>query len=956
MEKRVDQNFMQKAKRWLQEMVGAMRNMLRKMGLVDSTTLSTSDLFYLMKKANQAFESGKALATKNSDGTISFATTTPVYNAGYEDFGSVGDKVIAPRKKITDRILGASVGMEMRTKWMDNYAPVEEMFRRGVDKGIVDDVKAQVAMYFARMVNQRNTVVSEFASTGVGKIVEEKQPGGQTAYMLQMEEGPNLKNVFEALDNADQIVGNKEAVRQAASIYLVAHRAQRVGADVVQIKEQLREDLGKDVTDAELKSIAEQGDKIPQFVEFRKRYNEYNKALVDFVVQAGALPKEVGKLLKQSEDYVPFYRLDGDTVNLVMPKEGPVRIGDIKNQPYLQELVGGDQLIVDVFTSSLRNTQLLTDMALRNLATRNIAFTLQEMGAARISNGDGAADGRTLRFKIDGEKKHAVIDYDTQNDLFDGIPPELLVQGLEGIKTMVPNVIRYAAMPTNFLKRMITLDPRYGLRQIARDSMQVALTSGANVVPIIEGLGETSKMLANRSETLKQVRKAGILSGNVISGTPEEMQRRLEDVVFGKGRVSTLLSGMEKFAMMGEASSKLSAYNSFKKQGLTDFQASIAAMETFNFTRRGMSPSAYYANMFIPFFNAGMQGLDLIYRAYKGNMPFNEQLKIKQKLLARGMMMAGMTMGYALLMQDDEAYKNATPEQRYGNWFVRIPFMDEPLKVPIPFELGLIFKSVPEGITNAMFADEDGAKVAKDLALQTLRSLPGGIAEAGIPIPAVIKPPIEVALNRSFFTGNAIVDARMENIDKQFQFRDKTPDMLKAMGPILELINLSPVQAETLIRGYTGGLGLGLMSITNPIFRTTEAGAVESRLTDVPIIGGLFQPNDAGRVVNEAYESMREVQSRQQTYKRLIERGEMQEAERYLKKNLIEISVASMGGSFTQRMGQLTKAERQIRALPDSVMSPEQKRAELDKLREVKNELSRQVVTARKEIERQAVR
>jgi len=673
-------------------------------------------------------------------------------------------------------------------------------------------------------------------------------------------------------------------------------------------------------------------------------------------VQAGGISKDTGKLLSQSEDYVPFYRVDGDTVNLILPNEAPIRIGDIKNQPYLQELVGGDQLIVDVFTGAVRNTQLLLDMALGNLARRNIAFTLQEMGAAKISKGDGPDNKNAFRFKIDGEKMHAVIDYDTQNELFDGIPPELLVQGLEGIKTMVPNVVRYAAMPTNFLKKMITRDPRYAVNQVVREGLQVAFTSGANVTPILEGMADTAKMLAKRSPELEKLEAAGVLSGNVTSGTPEDIIKRIEYEAFGGGSLSSLLAYSDKLAMSGEASSKLSAYRSFKKQGLSDFQAAIAAMETFNYTRRGMSPSAYYANMFIPFFNAGMQGLDLIYRAYKGDMPFDQQLKIKQKLLARGMMMAGMTMAYALLMQDDEAYKNATPEQRYGNWFVRIPFMDEPLKVPIPFEIGLIFKSVPEGMANAMFADEDGAKVARELALQAARSIPGGVTEAGLPVPAVLKPAIEVALNRSFFTGNAIVDARLENIDKRFQFRDKTPDMLKAMGPILEMLNLSPVQAETLIRGYTGGLGIGLMSITNPIFRTTEAGAVESRVTDIPIVGGLFQPNDAGRVINEAYESMREVQSRQQTYKRLIERGEMQEAERYLKRNMTEIAMASMGGSFTQRMGQITKAERQIRALPDSAMSPEQKRVELDRLREVKNQLSRQVLDARKQIERQASR
>jgi hypothetical protein len=51
-----------------------------------------------------------------------------------------------------------------------------------------------------------------------------------------------------------------------------------------------------------------------------------------------------------------------------------------------------------------------------------------------------------------------------------------------------------------------------------------------------------------------------------------------------------------------------------------------------------------------------------------------------------------------LMMQDDESYENANPEERYGNWFVRIPGLEEPLRIPIPFELGLIGKALPEGI------------------------------------------------------------------------------------------------------------------------------------------------------------------------------------------------------------------------------------------------------------------
>ena len=85
------------------------------------------------------------------------------------------------------------------------------------------------------------------------------------------------------------------------------------------------------------------------------------------------------------------------------------------------------------------------------------------------------------------------------------------------------------------------------------------------------------------------------------------------------------------------------------------------------------------------------------------------ELDIQSKFVRRGIGMAVMTMLYAALMEDDEAYKNATPEQRLANWFVRVPGLDEPVRIPIPFEYGLLFKAIPEAVVNVAFGTDEGA-------------------------------------------------------------------------------------------------------------------------------------------------------------------------------------------------------------------------------------------------------
>jgi len=107
-------------------------------------------------------------------------------------------------------------------------------------------------------------------------------------------------------------------------------------------------------------------------------------------------------------------------------------------------------------------------------------------------------------------------------------------------------------------------------------------------------------------------------------------------------------------------------------------------------------------------------------------------------------------------------------------------------------------------------------------------------------------------------------------------------------------------------------------------------------------------------VIDEAYDSMKEVQRASRTYKKLIEEGRLDEAREYLDDNVYKISAVSFSGAFQQRMGEITRAERRIKAAPESTMSPEEKRKELDELRKIKIDLSQMFKTSLEQITRQA--
>ena len=179
-----------------------------------------------------------------------------------------------------------------------------------------------------------------------------------------------------------------------------------------------------------------------------------------------------------------------------------------------------------------------------------------------------------------------------------------------------------------------------------------------------------------------------------------------------------------------------------------------------------------------------------------------------------------------------------------------------------------------------------------------------------------------------------------------------TPEMLKQLGMAL---HMPPAKIEHVVRGYTGGLGIGLMSLLNPLLVSPldEHGPVAKRVSELPFIGTLFQPNDASGVVNDAYESVKEIQKKQATYRKLEDEGRMKEAEQYVKDNLAALQMESEAGYFQKVMGDYAKAEREVRALPASEMGPDEKREKIAEIKQAKIELANQLKESHAERKRQ---
>jgi hypothetical protein len=843
-----------------------------------------------------------------------------------EDAGKKLDPFVAKQRGVTDRVRAASGGfLGLETMLVDRFAGFERL-----SKYLPEHLGTQM-MYYLRMYDMRMNMVSEAVANGAPKIVEKQRKDGQTERLIEAVSGPSIKRVVEVLRDANPMVGNAEAVNRLFTAYMAGIRADNKGFDTLNFGEDVTPEMLKDAlsvvnNNSALKKI---------FDNARSEYNAYNRNLVEFLVETGAISRDVANRLMAENDYIPFYRERGGVAELLIGKEAPIKIGSIKEQPYLQELVGGDQPILDFLTSSVQNTNFLVDMGMRNLATKNAVFELVDLGAAKIVGGTPSGTN-VVKFKDNGKDKYAVLATEKvkigNKEFETGVPADILVKGMEGVPTQMPALLRAFALPAQLLRKGITLSPLYIARQIFRDSLAAPILAGANFTPVLGALRQIG------SPTKDVLERRGITGGQQFTGTSDDLSMILRDVADGKPGWMSLLAKAEGIAMSADALTRRAQYNSYIEQGMSEMEATLMSLESMNFSKRGASPSIQIANSMIPFFNAQIQGLNVLYKALMGKMPMNDKLKIREKLLQRGGMMAAASMVYAIMMQDDEAYKNAEADQKYANWFVRIPGVDEPVRIPIPFEIGYIFKALPEAIVNSMASEEGGAQALKALRQIVIQTIPGGSSMPQIggvpvplPIPQALKPAIEAGLGKSFYTGRDILSAREKELLPEEQFRTNTAEISKLIG---QQAGVSPIILENLVRGYTGTMGLAFLhalSLGVPPGEGPEKAV--KRLSEYPVLGGAFQPNDAGAIINSVYERMNDALKVERTYEKLVLEGRTAEANALLQRKGQEFMQAEIANEFKANMNQIIAAERAVQA---SNMSAEEKRKQLDDLRKLK--------------------
>jgi hypothetical protein len=853
-----------------------------------------------------------------------------VYRTATAEFA---DSIIAKPVPFKDRIKD-NFGLRFETKYVDMRAPTIKALRAAGSHAL------QNASYLIRKADAR--MAHTFAVMAHGALGVRKDAKGLTVI-----EAGNSKSAKDVFDAVAKVKGKDAPERMAtAQVYLTAKRAARVGWDKLgfdpahaarlqkQAAAMMAEVNADPVQKAALENVA-------------KVYGDLNRGLIDFMAASGRISKAEAARLTQHNDYVPFYRIMKDGTAVLDLGEGNVYpVGNIRNQPYLQALKGGDQQLLPLNEAVARNVTMMTDMAMRNMATKDVAYALQSIGKSvnqmKIRHGDGPASGHVLRFyqepdpKLPGDNGKRYLTIDTEGTAAEGVPSDMLAQSLEGSFATLPDFLKAASWFGDVLRSGVTRNPMYIARQLIRDPMAATFTGGMDkgiLRSVFKSVGEFGGQMRGTSKTGAELVKKGLIHSNIFTGDSDDMGKMAMQLASGNQSAwHQFIAGWDHAAMKADGATRATMYDSARRQGLSEQEAEMAAMEMMNFNKRGLSPSVQHASRMIPFFNAQIQGLNVLYKAATGKMPLTEQLKIKEKFFRRAMLMAGATLAYAAAMDDDKTYKEANASTRYNYWLVPNPTGGEHFKIPIPFEVGILFKMLPEAMLDAVKGKSSQAEW-NAIKQALVQQIPGG---NNMGLPQVSKPLIEVMTNHDFYTGDTVEPASKSGLDPSQRFTKGTTEAAKAFSRLLEsqpidALKLSPAQIEHLTRGYLGSLPLAVAKMTNHLFDDPARvkNDPETRASENPIYGVAFQKENGGGAVERAYIEEKALVQAKATFDNYLRMGDKEGAKAYRERAIDALTASGAAKGFSTTMTALRNREDMLRR---TVTDPVQLRVAMDKL------------------------
>lgn len=726
-----------------------------------------------------------------------------------------------------------------------------------------------------------------------------------------------------------------------AAFYAAAVRAQRL------LK------LGKErlLSNEDIKLGLLAGERNPEIKQWQQAYQKYNRKLLDFAVSTGVITKEKADLWSRDGDYYPFYRHleELEKAGSVQAEKGPKTVSGLASAKQVKELKGGtDPLFDDPLAAQIKNARWWIEAGLKNIAAlRNVDIAAQLGFAEKISESQRRTGDNVAHVYRDGKHElWRVTDAPTFDALSSLSSPDLGFWG------------KLLSKPADLLRATVTSMPDFIVANMLRDIPQAwALSGGMNPASFITNVFKNYVNALRGSGSAATLAQAGYGGGFDLAGKDSFDSA---DVIKEKMGIGTNINpidprdigkllkrgfrGMQTLSAASDAATRSAIYEQALKETGNPAEAIYRSIDYLDFSRHGASKGLRALTAVVPFLNARIQGLESLYQ--KGLKPVGRLLYApfsKQKLTAQearqfaavtakiGILMAGALLLHNA-MQDDEEYQQADDYLKDGNLLLKAEWfgMGKGLvAIPKPFELGSLFMTLPVRLHDAMLGnmgeDRDLAESIINMTINTFKVNP--IPQAALPV-------VEALANYSFFTGRPVVGKGLEGLRAQDQYDDNTSEAAKAIG---DTLGVSPAKVDHILKGYTGTMGRYILSGLDYVTSGDNAPATNLALENEFSRRFIKLPETTGsKQLSDFYELRTNLQQTMRSVRQYMQEGRIDDARSLVNDN---IALLSQQGTINTIDKALQQIRKYVVAVKNSDRPPAEKRALLDRLAQIRQQV-----------------
>ena len=712
----------------------------------------------------------------------------------------------------------------------------------------------------------------------------------------------------------------------------------------------------------------------PHFADVFDDWQAFNGQLLDLATEMGVI-SEAERTAWEQNDYIPFYRAMEEIEGVDQRTGwGQIKAGVEGQKSGIRRLHGSEKMLGNITENMWFNTASLIDKIYKNRAMNLVVDMLEGVAmqeydmpwqAIKLNNGQLASALRkaglltretsaadtplkqveamtpeqrmkwsTVFRRVKPTASNVVGVMREGKMKYYEIEDEMLLRTLQGLGAEgLAGLMKAMGMSKSLLTRMVTLDPAFMLANWTRDTLSAWVTSNANFMPVLDSVRAMGDVFGEK-DSYMQMMMSGAGGGGFYDLTGGDVSKVLKEELSHGGRhwLHSAWIGYLKVGAASENSNRLAIANKIIANGGTVAEGMYQAQDIMNFTMSGDYAAIKFLIRTVPFLNARMQG---IYRLYRGARDHPVGFLLKGSAI----MMASL----ALLARnwDDDDYERLEPWQKDINWNWFVDGFH--YAIPKPFEVGLLFATIPERLARLMLGRDDLEVSAEALA----RGL--GETLAFNPVPQLFKPMIEEFANYNLFLGRDIVNMSMTGLEYNEQATPWTSQAAQKLGkamPDWAGPMQSPLRIEHTVRAYTGTMGLYTMNALDWIIRQADSDLPvrpTRRWYEKPVLSRFIKGDAATARYNKysekLYEVIDESNKAQRTFNKMVSEGRVEEAKAKAleRRPLVDTSGKAGKGSARSKLNQFKSKLQEINAKQRAIelsrtMTADEKREMRDKL------------------------